>query len=76
MHFQTINHEESEILPIFDEMDHIYAKSLAFKINQPQENFIIRQLISNFTDFRQKNNVFPQNDRGYKNIRRKKKVYN
>ena len=37
-------------------------KNRTFKINRPQEKFAIRQLISNFADFWQKNNIFTQND--------------
>ena len=47
---------------------YIYAKSHAFKINKPQKKFIIQQLISNFADFWQKNNVLTQNGLGLKKL--------
>ena len=46
------------------------------KKNQPQEMFIIQQLILNFADFWQKNNIFTQNDQGFKKNLLQKKVIN
>ena len=53
------------------------TKNCAFKRNQLQEKFIIRQLILSFDNFWRKNNVHVQNDQGFKKISaEKKKVHN
>ena len=41
-------------------------------MNQPLDKIIIQQLISNFADFWQKNNIFKQNDQVFKKYQSKK----
>ena len=71
-HFKTINHKKSRSLSIFAKIVAYLHKNRAFKINQPQEMFIIQQLISNFADFWQNNNVLMQNNRDFKKFQLKK----
>ena len=45
-------------------------------MNQTQEKFLIQQLILNFIDIWQKNNVVAQNDQGFKKYQPQEKVHN
>ena len=69
---KIISLKNSRILAIFDELVvYLRKKNCAFKINQPEK------LISNFSDFWQKNNIFMKNDQYFKECQlKKKKVYN
>ena len=56
---------KSKILQIFDEMV-AYLRKKSYILNKLALRKVHNSAVLNFADFRQKNNVFTQNDRGFK----------